>query len=125
MCSCCYLLLNSMSFRVEPSRLMGLLTPSPFSSIAVTPFILWPVWNSALRKCAWRYVSLFDSIKISLFRIYLTSMDISHGLATINPECQFYLLLDSTTALHLPESKPFGEMDKMKFISSIRHGDVK
>lgn len=34
-----YSLLKSINFRVDPSRLIGLLTPSPFSSIAVTPFI--------------------------------------------------------------------------------------
>lgn len=35
-----YLLLKSINFRVDPSRLIGLFTPSPFSSIAVTPFIV-------------------------------------------------------------------------------------
>lgn len=35
-----YLLLKSINFRVDPSRLMGLFTPSPHSSIAVTPFIV-------------------------------------------------------------------------------------
>lgn len=35
-----YSLLKSISFRVEPRRLIGLLILSPFSSIAVTPFIL-------------------------------------------------------------------------------------
>lgn len=34
-----YLLLNISNFLVDPNRLMGLLTSSPFSSIAVTPFI--------------------------------------------------------------------------------------
>lgn len=35
-----YSLLNNSNFLVDPNRLMGLLTSSPFSSIAVTPFIL-------------------------------------------------------------------------------------
>lgn len=34
-----HLLLKSSNFLVDPNRLMGLLTSSPFSSIAVTPFI--------------------------------------------------------------------------------------
>lgn len=36
----CNLLLKSSNFLVDPNRLMGLLTSSPFSSIAVTPFML-------------------------------------------------------------------------------------